>query len=316
MCTIPVIDFGPFLDGTATTRVSSEIVSAFKDVGFVYIKNHGIPKELIDLQFRQSHSFFALPHHEKDILAWVSPEANRGYVHQGRERVFLIEEQDLVGDLREKLPDLKESFEIGKEPSSKYQNSWPCSMPNFQKHQMKFFERCNELHLTVMNSIGLGLGLGNNFFLKYCDAKDHNLRLLHYPSIKKSTHLNRAGAHTDYGSITLLFQDDKGGLQVKNSNDEFIDASPIEGTIVINAGDLLARWSNDIIKSTKHRVVVHLSDPYQDTYPSRYSIAFFGSPNWDSNIECLDSCWSPQNPKRYDPVNTYDYLVSRLAATH
>jgi isopenicillin N synthase-like dioxygenase len=189
-------------------------------------------------------------------------------------------------------------------------------MPEFQKHQMQFFDHCHHLHLNVMNAIGLGLGLPNNFFVQYCNAKDHNLRLLHYPAVKKTAHLNRAGAHTDYGSITLLFQDNKGGLQVKNSNDEYVAAPPIEGTIVINAGDLLARWSNDIIKSTKHRVVAPPFDTKSDMFPPRYSVAFFCNPNWDAKIECLDGCWSAENPKKYEPLTTHDYLVSRLSATY
>jgi isopenicillin N synthase-like dioxygenase len=313
---IPVVDFAPFLQGTGMESVSSQMVHAFKNVGFVYIKNHGIPQNVVDFQFAQSKAFFDLPQEEKDKLAWVSPEANRGYVQQGRERVSLFEEKDQVEALREAAPDVKESFEIGKEPSPLYQNNWPASMPQFARHQMDFFERCHQLHLSVLNSIGLGLGLPHHFFQRYCDAKDHNLRLLHYPEVKKSQNLNRAGAHTDYGSITLLFQDDKGGLQVQDSTGEYVPAPPIPGTIVINAGDLLARWSNDIIRSTKHRVVAPPFNPTNGVYPARYSIAFFCNPNWDARIACLDGCWSDSQPKKYEPVVTHDYLVSRLSATY
>lgn len=100
---------------------------------------------------------------------------------------------------------------------------------------------------------------------------------------------------------------------------EFIPATPIPNTIVVNAADLLQRWSNDIIRSTEHRVVSPPSAPTNDHYPARYSIAYFCNPNWDANIECLEGCYGNAaggREKKYPPINTHEYLVSRLKATY
>ena len=124
---------------------------------------------------------------------------------------------------------------------------------------------------------------------------------------------------TDYGTMTLLFQDDKGGLEVLSPKGQYVPATPIPGTIVVNAADLLQRWSNDVIKSTEHRVVAPPSPPIDDMYPARYSIAYFCNPNWDATISCLEGCYGDAvdgREKRYEPINTHQYLVSRLAATY
>ena len=135
------------------------------------------------------------------------------------------------------------------------------------------------------------------------------MRLLHYPPVARETFAQkkgqvRAGEHSDYGSITLLFQDERGGLQVESPNGTFVDATPIPDTIVINAGDLLARWSNDTIKSTKHRVVEPPRPPEDgDTYPARYSIAYFCNPNFDRFIEAIPGTFNESRPKKYPGIN-------------
>jgi len=123
----------------------------------------------------------------------------------------------------------------------------------------------------------------------------------------------------DYGTITLLFQDHQGGLEVLSPNGDFVPATPIPETIIVNAGDLLQRWSNDVIKSTEHRVVSPPTPPLDDQYPARYSIAYFCNPNWDATIECLEGCYGDAQggkTRKYSPINTHEYLVSRLRATY
>jgi len=118
--------------------------------------------------------------------------------------------------------------------------------------------------------------------------------------------------------LTLLFQDDRGGLQVKSPNDTFVDATPIPDTIVVNAGDLLARWSNDTIKSTKHRVVeppLKEGQEVGDTYPARYSVAYFCNPNFDRFIDAIPGTYESVG-KKYEGVNSGDYLVRRLETTY
>ncbi|KAK3044352.1 hypothetical protein LTS18_001504, partial [Coniosporium uncinatum] len=256
---IPLIDFSKYLHGTPSEQqaTASALLSGFQKAGFIYLKNHSVPASTLSEVFSHSAAFFARPQPQKDELAWYSPEANRGYTAHGREKVTQIENKEDVEALRAQNPDLKESLEIGRDNEVGLPNMWPDKFDEegkeFKSVMKAFHERCKELHMDVMRAVALGMGIEEAWFDKYTDRGDNTLRLLHYPGVKKSVFEERkgqvrAGEHTDYGSITLLFQDERGGLQVKSPNGSFVDATPIPGTVVINAGDLLARWSNDTIK--------------------------------------------------------------------
>ncbi|TPX31081.1 hypothetical protein SmJEL517_g05526 [Synchytrium microbalum] len=321
---LPLVDFQQFVTGTRRDKrvCSDAILKGLREEGFLYLTGHGLDQAQIDHVFQQSKWFFNLSMAEKNKLAWQSPEANRGYVAPGREKVSQLKDPKDVAQLRTQSPDLKESLEIGREPSpNNYVNNWPKN-PEFKKTMMEFFESAHLLHLEIMNALALSLNLGNRFFDEFCGAKDHNLRLLHYPAVPKNLldkdgH-SRAGAHSDYGTLTLLFQDDKGGLEVKDKHtDQWVPVHPIPGTIVINAGDLLARWANDTITSTEHRVVSpQTSTADKNSYDERYSVVFFCNPNFDAEIKVLPSCSGKTNPPRYEPVNTHRYLTERLSTTY
>jgi isopenicillin N synthase-like dioxygenase len=222
------------------------------------------------------------------------------------------------------MPDLKESFEIGREGEEGHPNIWPSSdtAHDFKTNMIEFFGQCKELHIEVMRAIAVGMGLEESYFDPYTDRGDNTLRLLHYPEVHKSVFAQskqqvRAGAHTDYGSITLLFQDNRGGLQVSSPDGTFVDATPIAGTVVVNAGDLLARWSNDTIKSTMHRVVEPPAPADGDVHPARYSIAYFCNPNFDRFIDAIPGTYGgDKGEKKYAGINSGKYLVMRLAATY
>ncbi|POR36456.1 Putative very-long-chain (3R)-3-hydroxyacyl-CoA dehydratase, partial [Tolypocladium paradoxum] len=230
-----------------------------------------------------------------------------------------------VDEARRAAPDLKESFELGRDSDPLFANPWPAEradgrLAGFRADMLDFFARCRSLHEELMRAIALAMGLGEGFFDGFIDAGDNTLRLLHYPAVKADVFKAnpgqvRAGEHSDYGSLTLLFQDSRGGLQVRSPTGQFVDATPIEGTVVVNAGDLLARWSNDTIKSTIHRVV---EPPRSEgvEYPPRYSIAYFCNPNSDSHIETLPGTYASEQDKRYEGINSGEYLVQRLTATY
>lgn len=180
-----------------------------------------------------------------------------------------------------------------------------------------------------MRGIALGMGLEETFFDDYVRKGDNTLRLLHYPPVAKDAFKagrERAGAHSDYGTVTFLFQDSAGGLQVERPGGQgvFVDVKPVEGAIVLNSGDLLARWSNDIIRSTLHRVVEpprkegYDVDVGQDGfYPARYSVAYFCNPDFDRWIDALPGTFGGEKgPKKYDGVKSFDYVVNRLDATY
>lgn len=290
----------------------------------------------MSLAFSQSAQFFARSQEQKDALKWTTPDANRGYVTWGREKVTQSSDPDEIAKLRASNPDLKESMEIGREGVEGMPNQWPAAFDEqgfaFTRDMQLFFLELQALHMSVMRAIALGMGLDEAFFDSYTDAGDNTLRLLHYPSVKKRVWRDnpgqvRAGEHSDYGSITLLFQDAVGGLEVKSPKGTWVRATPIEGTIVVNAGDLLQRWSNDRIVSTNHRVIQPplpppkagaLTDEEEDLesmVPARYSIAYFCNPNFDRQIEALPGTWE-QSGKKYDGINSGDYLIMRLAATY
>ncbi|KAG8965047.1 hypothetical protein FRC03_001002 [Tulasnella sp. 419] len=264
---IPVVDFSKFLDSTAdiSARKSTakEVVDAFKEVGFVYLKNHGIDDRTIDHAFKKSADFFDMPVEKKEALAWRDPRANRGYVQKGRERVTQSADANEIAELRSKAPDYKESMEIGRDWDPTWRNHWPAEndCPDFKSTFLKFFQTCHELHAQVMRSIALGLDLEETFFDNKIQEQYHNLRLLSYPSIDtrllKSEGQARAGAHSDYGTLTFVFQDQVGGLEVQNPHTKvYHAATPIPGTIVVNVGDLLHRWSNDVLR---RHVLEHVS---------------------------------------------------------
>ena len=227
--------------------------------------------------------------------------------------------------------DLKESFEIGRDGEVGYPNQWPegqdASDEGFRTTMRDFFQQCKRLHQIIMSALALALNLPDTFFDPFVAKGDNTLRLLHYPPAPKAhfaTGKLRAGLHSDYGSITLLFQDERGGLQVQAPEGKgFVDVKPVAGTIVVNAGDLLARWSNDMVRSTLHRVVepgagIGGDDGEEgECYPARYSVAYFCNPDFEAWIEALPGTFGGHlGERRYERVRSGEYLVKRLSATY
>lgn len=323
---IPLINFGKFLNARSPAekrQTAVEVVTGFKDVGFIYLEQHGIPEATVKNVLAQSAEFFRLPIETKENLRWVDPRANRGYVAIGRERATQSSDPEEIARLRALAPDCKETMEIGRDWDETWKNQWPdeSDVPRFKETMLDFYQTCHAIHVHVMRAIALGLDLEEDFFDKLIDQKCHNLRLLSYPPIQteilKREGQARVAAHSDFGTITLLFQDSVGGLEVLNPHTKrFQPARPIPGTIVVNTGDLLARWSNDVLRSTVHRVSVppstELSAPSGGITPLRQSVAFFCNPNFDTVISCLPNCGKDA---KYGPVTTEEYIVSRLADT-
>ncbi|KAI2642827.1 thymine dioxygenase [Xylaria nigripes] len=322
---IPLIDFSLFLNGSPKQRreAAQAILHGFQTAGFIYLKGLPIKSEYRKHVFETSAKYFRLPMETKTSYCWTTPEANRGYSAPGREKTTTLLDQTDVQKLRDAVPDLKESLEIGRDDDKDHPNHWPSEegeLIGFRKTMLKFFDQCKYLHTEVMRAIAVGLEIDEHWFDSYTDVGDNTLRLLHYPEVKRDVFTRnpgqvRAGAHSDYGSITLLFQDSRGGLQVQTPTGVFVDATPIEDTCVVNAGDLLARWSNDSIKSTIHRVVEPPSAA-GDVHPARYSIAYFCNPNFKNHIEAIPGTYESEKERKYPGINSGDYLVQRLTATY
>ncbi|KAF6231496.1 hypothetical protein HO173_010248 [Letharia columbiana] len=327
---IPLISLQPLLTHSPSTlETAKSLLSAFRTSGFLYLTEFSsiIPPSLLASVFEQSARFFARPQTQKDGLAWTTARSNRGYVCMGREKVSQgMSKADVAKEREHGGEDLKESFEIGREFEEGHENRWPDKMDvegaEFKLTMLGFFERCKEVQALLMRGIALGMGLDAGFFEDYVTMGDNTLRLLHYPPVAPGGFEGgkrvRAGAHSDYGSVTLLFQDQRGGLQVERP-EGWVDVQPIQGSIVVNAGDLLARWSNDLIRSTKHRVVEPplKGREVEDGHPARYSVAYFCNPDFDKRIEALPGTWEGEKGgKKYEGVNSGEYLVQRLSATY
>ncbi|EOO02229.1 putative thymine dioxygenase protein [Phaeoacremonium minimum UCRPA7] len=305
---IPLIDFSKFLEGDEAQKkeTADAILRGFQTAGFIYLKNIPVTPETRKHVFDTSAKLFRLPLETKLAHGWTTPEANRGYSAPGREKVTQLKDLADVAKLKEGNPDIKESFEIGREGEPDHPNQWPPEegeMVGFKSTMLDFHDQCKALHVEVMRAIAVGMNLDAGFFDDFVDVGDNTLRLLHYPAVNKEIFKINPG------------QDSAGGLQVKSPNGKFVDATPIENTCVVNAGDLLARWSNDTIKSTIHRVV---EPPHKDSdvYPARYSIAYFCNPNFKSHIEAIPGTFATETEKKYDGINSGQYLVQRLAATY
>ncbi|KAI4113223.1 MAG: hypothetical protein LQ345_005746 [Seirophora villosa] len=346
--TLPLISLAPLLtyDPSTTPRAAASLLSALKTSGFLYLTDSPIPPSLLSRVYALSADFFARPAAEKAALAWTTPRANRGYSGMGMEKTSLrLSKEEVSHERGGQGEDQKESFEIGRDDQDGCPNRWPPGDAEFKATMLDFWARCKQLHATVMQAIALALGLESAFFADYVRQGDNTLRLLHYPAVPAGAFAGgrvRAGLHSDYGSITLLFQDGRGGLQVeqqRGSGGGFVDVTPVAGTIVMNAGDLLARWSNGLVQSTRHRVVEPprpLKDPSpllrgkgheqereqengdQDGwYPPRYSVAYFCNPDFDQVIEALPGTWEgTQGGKLWEPIKSGVYLEQRLSATY
>eukprot|EP00029_Vermamoeba_vermiformis_P010248 TRINITY_DN5341_c0_g1_i1.p1 TRINITY_DN5341_c0_g1~~TRINITY_DN5341_c0_g1_i1.p1 ORF type:complete len:324 (+),score=26.39 TRINITY_DN5341_c0_g1_i1:51-1022(+) len=316
---IPIIDFSPFLSENSGTdqrdKVVQQVFEACTTVGFLYAKNIGISEQELGNIFDVSKRFFALPDEVKSTIPWT--ESNRGYVKMKGEKL------DPVA-----IPtgDPKEAFNM-----LATDNVWlPDSIDNIKDMKPSlesFFQRSRKAALVVLQAYAMALKLDPTFFNKNSmgDENATTLRLLKYPRRKlnpNNPHAElRAGAHTDYGSITLLWQDNAGGLQVQLRNrQDWFDVEPLGTNVcLVNTGDLLMRWSNNVLLSTRHRVVDSFEDKNSEGElwsKERFSIALFVHPDDNVSVECFESCKSENNPAQYELINAREYLDKLLAATY
>ncbi|MBD0335448.1 MAG: isopenicillin N synthase family oxygenase [Cyanobacteria bacterium Co-bin13] len=337
MDTLPVIDFSRFgmrapaslsggavqpsqgneFDGQFDRRaIADQVAQACQSMGFFYLIGHGISPQKREAAFKESARFFQLPADLKNALSWSSADSNLGYVGVGRES--LNPGQTI---------DLKEAFNIGPDDDPGNPNRWPPELPTllptFRATLQSFYQSANELAWQVLRALALALQLPENFFVKHHQQPAHTLRLLHYPPYSPTSAQTpgvqpiRAGEHSDYGSITLLFQDAQSGLQVKTPAGEWIAATPRADAVLVNLGDLMQRWTNDRFRSTPHRVVLPSDAAVSQ---SRYSIALFCDPDPRTLVTAVTgthACQSSfQGKSQYEPIIAGEYLRSRLQATY
>ncbi|MER8968457.1 isopenicillin N synthase family oxygenase [Mesorhizobium sp. M0808] len=303
---IPVVDIAPLLDGSNKHGVAKEIRWALSNTGFMYVKNHGIPQDFVDSVFDVSRRFFDLPMSQKMSLHISNSEvALRGYIEPFGENTD-----------PGKTKDLKECFDIGPERSTLEgpffgANQWPSSLPEFRELTYGYHQKMVGLAKTLLKGIALSLDLPESYFENLMRDPISIQRLLHYPpqSGYVSEDIIGIGAHTDYGNLTILAQDDVGGLQVMNRDGDWVEGIPIHGTFVINIGDLIQRLTNDLYLANMHRVV-NISGR------ERYSIPFFIDADFNAIIEPLASSVTDSNPIHYRPVTCGEHKFGRFAASY
>ena len=298
---IPIVDFHDYLNGDSENRyrVSKELVQAVKKFGFTYLKNYSISNDLVEELFDYNKQFFNKPiEYKKSVKKSFSSFC--GYD-------ALLEEK--LTNLRP--GDLKESYMIKRDGTP-----WPKDWNSFEEFMHDMHSKCYCLALEVLRSLAIGLDLDENIFnSNFINGECTLMRLLHYPPLPSKIEKNqiRAGEHTDYGDVTLLFQDSVGGLEVKTLDNEWISAPFVENTVLINIGDIMELWTNGYLRSTPHRVV---NPTDENALNSRYSIAFFCDPDLESEIYCIDKFVSDENPIKYQRKVYKEHLFEKYKTSY
>ncbi len=300
---IPTIDFEAYdeQDDAALDDLASQVSDALSRSGFMKVMNLGITSVQIDHTFALSKWFFSLSEEEKSTSAYVSAEENFGYQSLG------VEHLD-----PSKPADLKQTFTL--RDLLRHDRSdprWPT--PEFRDQSTNFYKACLEGAYRIQRVLSKALGMDQDFFVQYHQGENVSLRLLYYPSSgidDIAVGQLGAGAHTDYGMITLLFQKDIGGLEVQDGEGTWHPVTPENDAIVINTGDLMERWTNGKYRSTPHRVQPKLGDV------DRYSIAVFVDPDTETPVKVLDSCLKPGEKPGYPEITAGEHIQERIRASH
>ncbi len=305
---IPVVDLTKFTKGNEAQRKEfvAELGEAFHSIGFVGVKNHGVPMELINDFYTKSKEFFALDKDVKEKYEIPGLAGQRGYTSYGKEHA--------KGST---VADLKEFFQIGQEVSESHPapEDYPANVqtdevPEFPKLGMQLYRAFESAGSALLRAIAIHLDLGEDYFDKQIKDGSSILRAIHYPPItEEPKSAIRAEQHEDINLITLLVGASAGGLQLLNKEDKWLDIEPEEDEIVINVGDMLQRLTNNYLKSTTHRVV---NPPKEEWHKPRLSIPFFLHPVPDMDLTCLDKCVTDENPLQYAPITAGEYLDERL----
>jgi isopenicillin N synthase-like dioxygenase len=315
---VPVIDLTPAREGGREDRrrVAARIDQACVEIGFFAITGHGVPPRISDDLRRAAHAFFALPVDVKRRASPADDRTPRGY------HVLAGETLAAANDAATP-PDLKEFYHVGPVDTGDeayytgargrqffVPNVWPQDPPEFRSAAVTYYRTMHALIGSLMRLTALGLGVDETFFDDKVNRSIGTMRLNYYPRQTTAPLPGqlRAGAHTDYGGLTILNGEDvPGGLQVLTRGGDWVDVRTSPDEFVVNIGDLLMRWTNDRWLSNVHRVV---NPPATDNRP-RLSIAFFNHPNWDVMIECL----AADGQAKYAPVMSGDYRDLKYAKT-
>ncbi|MGO3343746.1 MAG: isopenicillin N synthase family dioxygenase [Marinomonas sp.] len=308
---IPLIDLEKLTHSSDSVRLAevAALDKACREIGFFYLINTGIPSALFQQLMSTAKGYFAQSDEVKRVIDIKNSPNHRGYGRIGEEQLDEVLRADWkeTFDMALDLP-LTHPL-VAKYPKMYGPNQNPTN-PDYVEVLQDYYVAAFDVAKKVLTAMAQALSLEDNFFTRCFTNHVTVLRMIHYPPRPQSSHHNGAGAHTDYGCVTLLLQDHIGGLQVKNRQNEWVDATPVEDALVVNIGDLMQRWTNDEYISTAHRVVSPLEGVH------RYSFPFFVEPDYEANVACVPSCQSLESPAKYEPIFSGDWIQSRFDATY
>ncbi len=306
--TIPVVDLADFISGDPKRKkiFVAELGKAFEEVGFVALKNHGIPAGLIENLYKNVQQFFSLPSDKKKHFEIPELAGQRGYTSFGKEHAKGSD-----------APDLKEFFQYGQVVPSDHnlKSEYPDNVkvdevPGFDETFFKAYRAFERSGKFLLQAIALYLGLDENYFDDFVEEGNSIVRAIHYPPItNEPKSAIRAEQHEDINLITLLVGASADGLQILTNNNEWVGVTSLPDQIVVNVGDMLQRLTNNKLKSTTHRVV---NPPRELWHTSRFSIPFFLHPKSDMSLAALSNCIDDNHEKAYEDINAGGYLDERL----
>lgn len=309
METIPVVDLADFLSSDINKKNAfvNALGKAYETVGFVAVKNHGIPDELIKQLYDRVQRFFSLPLQIKGGYEIKGLAGQRGYTSFGKEHAKGSD-----------APDLKEFFQFGqtvenKKPGSEEEypeNIDVKEIPDFKGTLYNVYRHFENSGAALLQAIALYLGLPENYFDKYIHEGNSILRCIHYPPIThEPKSAIRSEQHEDINLITLLVGASADGLQILTKQGDWVGVTSLPEQIVVNVGDMLQRLTNNKLKSTTHRVV---NPPRALWHTSRFSMPFFLHPRSEMSLACLEKCIDESHPKAYEDITAGEYLDERL----
>ena len=323
LLTVPVIDISsfrmPYADADARESVVRKVDEAARTVGFMQITGHGILASTLRGLTAAMDAFFGLDAATKDRYR-CPPGINRGYTPPRAERLA-----NSLGIAS--AADLFEAFNIGATaadypdqdnlPEDVYApNVFPAGVPGFEEAVRQWFAAAGAVARTMVKIFGTALGGDPDYFGRLTDHSVDVLRMNNYtlpePGVRLEEDQLGMGAHTDYGIVTVLWADPVPGLEILGADGGWHPVQPAGGTLLVNLGDALARWTNDEWISTLHRVA---PPRVNGVLTPRRSAAFFHDGNIDALIECLPGCASTGNPPKYEPVTVGEHLADKLAGS-
>lgn len=304
---VPSVNLAEFLSGNSIERkvFVRNLGKAFEEVGFVAVKNHGIPDKLITDLYKNVQDFFSLPPDQKRKYEIPLLFGQRGYTSFGREHAKGSD-----------APDLKEFFQYGQTSRNNYKeeqfppNVLVNQITGFNKNFGEAYRAFEKSGTALLRAIALYLNLDEHYFDDYVFNGNSILRAIHYPPImQEPKSAMRAEQHEDINLITLLVGASADGLQILSKQKEWVGVTSLPEQILVNVGDMLQRFTNNKLRSTTHRVV----NPERKLWhTSRFSIPFFLHPKSGMSLRCLDGCIDEAHPKMYDDIKAGEYLDERL----